>query len=90
MIALRSKKPSIRPSRERREHEGDAMADVATQFVELNGALKRENYAKAVEICNKSASRVLVLLMNCVLPSLGRCVLVERTTHTRDTPSLFS
>lgn len=30
------------------------MADVAAQFVELNGALKRENYAKAVEICNKS------------------------------------
>lgn len=35
------------------------MADVAAQFVELNGALKRENYAKAVEICNKSASVVI-------------------------------
>lgn len=37
------------------------MADVAAQFVELNGALKRENYAKAVEICNKSASIALSL-----------------------------
>uniref|UniRef100_K3X5P8 Signal recognition particle subunit SRP72 n=1 Tax=Globisporangium ultimum (strain ATCC 200006 / CBS 805.95 / DAOM BR144) TaxID=431595 RepID=K3X5P8_GLOUD len=32
-------------------------ADVVAQFVELNGALKRENYAKAVEICNKIRSR---------------------------------
>ncbi|TYZ59552.1 hypothetical protein PybrP1_009585 [[Pythium] brassicae (nom. inval.)] len=34
------------------------MADVAAQFVELNGALKRENYVRAVEICNKIRSRL--------------------------------
>lgn len=40
------------------------MADVAAHFVELNGALKRENYARAVEICNKSASSSLSSLSN--------------------------
>ena len=28
---------------------------IAACFLELNTALKRENYAQAVEICNKSA-----------------------------------
>lgn len=31
------------------------MATEAATFAELQAALKRENYAKAVDICNKSA-----------------------------------
>lgn len=32
------------------------MATEAATFAELQAALKRENFAKAVDICNKSAS----------------------------------
>lgn len=33
-----------------------ADAAVAASFSELNAALKRENYSRAVDICNKSES----------------------------------